>query len=169
MKTHAPVETLIELVSKSWPQALHAKAPGVWSVYRTYDSLIAAYANAIAPLGLQVADAEALVALRSQGEPYMLSPTQLCYFMLISSGGLTKVLKRLESQEWVERVPNPDDGRSQLVKLAAKGIDVLEEAVIAVAAVEKQSMAGITQEEHDQLQRLLAKMAANLNQEPTDC
>jgi DNA-binding MarR family transcriptional regulator len=43
-----------------------------------------------------------------------------------SSGGMTKILKRLEEQGLVERCPDPRDGRGSLVSLTKQGLDLQE-------------------------------------------
>ncbi|MFP8966314.1 MarR family winged helix-turn-helix transcriptional regulator [Pokkaliibacter sp. CJK22405] len=164
MKTHAPVDQLVALVSEHWPQLNHPNAPGLWSLYRTHDRLLEVYASIIAPFGLQVADSEALCALRSSDAQYTLSPKALGYFMLISSGGLTKVLKRLEGQGWVERLANPEDGRSQLVKLTPAGKVCIEAAMGAVSEFEKQVSSVLTHDEHAQLYSMLDRLTQKIDE-----
>ncbi|MCV6607478.1 MAG: MarR family transcriptional regulator [Campylobacterales bacterium] len=60
-----------------------------------------------------------------------ISPTELYEGMLFSSGGMTKLLKKLESSDYIERLPNPDDKRSMLVNCTPKGKE-LSEQVLAV-------------------------------------
>lgn len=73
-------------------------------------------------------DYAVLAALRRAGEPYQLAPTQLYTALERSSGGMTKMLKRLEQLRLVCRVPDPDDRRSTLVQLTEAGKDVEAEA-----------------------------------------
>ena len=64
-----------------------------------------------AAVGLQSGEFDVLATLRRSGEPYMLSPTQLYEATMISSGGMTDRLDRLERAGLVERRPNPKDRR----------------------------------------------------------
>ncbi len=67
-----------------------------------------------------------LAALRRAGEPYQLSPSMLYSRLQRSSGGMTKILKRLEEQGLVARSPDPQDGRGSLVSLSEEGLEVQE-------------------------------------------
>jgi DNA-binding MarR family transcriptional regulator len=62
-----------------------------------------------------------LAALRRAGTPYCLSPTALYESLLISSGAITHRLRRLTAGGYVRRVPNPNDGRGELVMLTPSG------------------------------------------------
>jgi hypothetical protein len=62
---------------------------------------------------------EVAPTLRSSGEPYMLSPTRLYEAAMISSGGMTNRLDRLEKVALIERRPDPNDRRGKLIALAA--------------------------------------------------
>jgi DNA-binding MarR family transcriptional regulator len=75
----------------------------------------------LAPYGLRSGDYSVLAALRRSGQPYRLSPSELYNVLECSSGGMTKMLKRLEARGLIERVPDPSDGRSNPVSLTSEG------------------------------------------------
>lgn len=72
-------------------------------------------------------DYAVLSALRRAGSPYRLSPSELYTALERSSGGMTKMLKRLEALGLVERVPDPHDGRGIRVDLTEAGLALQEE------------------------------------------
>jgi DNA-binding MarR family transcriptional regulator len=78
----------------------------------------------LAPFELSSGDYGVLAALRRAGDPYQLSPSKLYSRLERSSGGMTKILKRLEEQGLVERSPDPSDGRGTVVSLTSQGLDV---------------------------------------------
>ena len=80
------------------------------------------------PFELMPSDYAVLGALRRAGAPYELAPHQLYTALERSSGGMTKMLKRLESLGLVKRVRDPKDRRSRLVRLTTAGKRVEEEA-----------------------------------------
>ncbi len=80
----------------------------------------------LSPFELSSGDYGVLAALRRAGEPYQLSPSMLYSRLQRSSGGMTKILKRLEEQGLVARSPDPQDGRGSLVSLSEEGLDVQE-------------------------------------------
>ncbi|MDB4433256.1 MarR family transcriptional regulator [bacterium] len=86
------------------------------------------------PFGLTPSDYAVLAALRRAGSPYQLAPSRLYSGLERSSGGMTKMLKRLENLECVERTPDPADGRSILVRLTPTGIGVEEDVFKAFLA-----------------------------------
>ena len=77
--------------------------------------------DVLEPFELTPSDYGVLAALRRAGAPYALKPSQLYSRLRRSSGGMTKILKRLEEAELVERTPDPDDGRGSRVTLTARG------------------------------------------------
>src|SRR5262245_4069509 len=68
-----------------------------------------------AEAGLQPGEFDVLATLRRSGAPYMLSPTRLYEAAMISSGGMTNRLDRLEHAGLVERRPDPNDRRAKLI------------------------------------------------------
>ena len=83
------------------------------------------------PHQLTPSDYAVISTLRRAGEPYELSPSNLYTALERSSGGMTKMLKRLENLGFVERTPDPEDGRSNLVALTPSGTE-LEEQIFHV-------------------------------------
>ena len=71
--------------------------------------------------GLERGEFDVLATLERGGPPYRLSPTELYRSLMVSSGGLTYRLKRLEAAGLVRRSPSPDDGRSLMVELTVEG------------------------------------------------
>src|SRR5258708_8308770 len=79
-----------------------------------------------AKAGLQSGEFDVLATLRRSRDPYMLSPTSLYEAMMISSGGMTNRLDRLERAGLVERRLDPNDRRGKLNALTGarrRGVD----------------------------------------------
>ncbi len=91
----------------------------------------------VAPWGLTQADYAVLRALRGAGAPYELRPTDIKTRILLTSGGVTNVLNRLEKAGLAEREPHATDGRSSWVRLTPKGIELAETTMRAFAAVQR--------------------------------
>ena len=75
--------------------------------------------------------------------------------LLISSGGLTKLLKRLEAAGLIERPENPEDGRSQLVQLRPEGARLAEAAMTKLCDLQATWLAPLNEEQRGQLDQLL--------------
>lgn len=86
------------------------------------------------PFELPASDYGVLAALRRAGEPYQASPSQLWSRLHRSSGGMTKMLKRLEERGLIARLPDPSDGRGSLVRLTRRGLDLQEQVFHAFLA-----------------------------------
>jgi DNA-binding MarR family transcriptional regulator len=65
-----------------------------------------------------------LATLRSVGSPYELRPTDLKARLLLSSGGISNVINRLEKNSLIERQPDSSDGRSCWVRLTSEGAEL---------------------------------------------
>jgi DNA-binding MarR family transcriptional regulator len=57
-----------------------------------------------------------------------LTPTALAEYLIMPLSTVIFRVKRLESRGHAERVPNPDDGRSFLIRLTPEGQRLLDEA-----------------------------------------
>ncbi|HEY5714845.1 MAG TPA: MarR family transcriptional regulator, partial [Psychromonas sp.] len=86
-----------------------------------------------------------------------LSPTEIYNSMLFSSGGLTKVLNRVTKAGLVERIDNPEDKRSKLVKLTDTGRILIVKVMQELHSSEQKKMAVLSDLEKQQLNSLLVK------------
>ncbi|MFM0074102.1 MarR family transcriptional regulator [Paraburkholderia sediminicola] len=115
-----------------------------------------------AEAGLQSGEFDVLATLRRSGEPYMLSPTQLYEAAMISSGGMTNRLDRLERAGLVERLPDPNDRRGKLIALTDAGKHVIDETIGRHVANEERLLSVLTPAEQEKLNALLKKLIAGL-------
>jgi DNA-binding MarR family transcriptional regulator len=103
---------------------------------------------------------DVLATLRRSGAPYTLAPTALFSIMMITSGTMTHRMKRLEARGLIERLPNPDDARSQLVKLSQIGFDMIDQTATAhVNNMESLLSSMSDTEKHELDQKLTALLA----------
>ena len=110
-----------------------------------------------AEYGLQPGEFDVLATLRRSGAPYALTPTALYDAAMMSSGGMTNRIDRLQQAGWVERRPNPEDGRGTLVALTKAGFALIDEVVGAHVANQRAVLSVLTQTEQRQLAKLLGK------------
>ncbi|MGN8115530.1 MarR family winged helix-turn-helix transcriptional regulator [Labrys sp. 22185] len=115
-----------------------------------------------ATAGLQPGEFDVLATLRRSGEPYMLSPTRLYEAAMISSGGMTNRLDRLERAGLVERRPDPNDRRGKLIALTEAGKIVIDETIARHVANEQRLLSVLTQAEQETLDSLLRKLITAL-------
>lgn len=79
--------------------------------------------------GLNLASFDVLATLLRSGEPFRLSPGELIENSMVTSGTMTNRIDQLVKGGLVERVPNPEDGRSVHIALTKKGRRVIDHAI----------------------------------------
>ena len=107
--------------------------------------------------GLLRSDSDVLVTLFFNNK--VLSPTELYEAMLFSSGGMTKVLKRLEEKELISRIPSSIDKRSLLVQLEVKGEVLIKQALLAIAEYQSQFLSILEESEKVVIENAFKKLA----------
>jgi DNA-binding MarR family transcriptional regulator len=101
----------------------------------------------------------------SEADDGRLRMSDLAHLANGSLSRLSNVVKRFEGRGWVERTPDPADGRYTLVALTADGRRVVEEAAPThVDAVRREALDHLTAAE----QATLARIAERLRVRPED-
>jgi DNA-binding MarR family transcriptional regulator len=82
---------------------------------------------------------------------------------LAAQAGITKqsagfLVDQLERSRYVERVPDPDDGRARLVRIAERGARSVEVSARIVAEVEAEWTAHLGESRMEQLRRMLTDL-----------
>jgi DNA-binding MarR family transcriptional regulator len=134
----------------------------VGRLLRVTHLLDAVLRKGVAPHGLQPGWFDLLAALRRSGSPYALNPTELMRSTLLSSGGMTKRLDRLEEAGLVERRPDPADRRGTLVRLTRRGRAVIDRALEAHLANEARVLGSLSASDRRALDGLLRKLLSGL-------
>jgi DNA-binding MarR family transcriptional regulator len=75
---------------------------------------------------------------------------------------VTSRLDRMERRGFVRRLPDPDDRRGVIVDLTDSGLEIVDAAVAANTASDRQLMDRFDAEEIETLERLLRKLLAGL-------
>jgi DNA-binding MarR family transcriptional regulator len=117
--------------------------------------------------GLQSGEFDGLATLRRSGAPYELTPTRLYESAMLSSGGMTARIDRLEREGLVERRNHPTDRRGTLVALTPKGVSLIDGLLAKHVENERSALAGLTMTEQQQFNALSIKLLAALRHTPT--
>ncbi|MCE8016476.1 MarR family transcriptional regulator [Halomonas sp. MCCC 1A17488] len=112
--------------------------------------------------GLQLGEFDVLATLRRSGAPYRLGPTQLFETLMVSSGGMTSRLDRLEKAGLIVRSPNPEDRRGTLVSLTEEGLALMNRVVPRHVENEARMLSALSREEQQALGELLSKLLEGL-------
>ncbi len=112
--------------------------------------------------GLNRGEVGALSALRIAGPPHRLSPTRLARGLMMSSAGVTSRIDRLERRGFVRRLPDPNDRRGVIIELTDEGLEVVDAAVAAISASDRQLLERFDPQEIALLEGLLRKLLSAL-------
>jgi len=107
--------------------------------------------------GLNHASFDVLATLRRSGPPFALSPNDLLATMMVTSGTMTNRIDQLSKAGLVERTQNPNDARSFIISLTEKGFTTIDTAVTSHVATQDRLTSGLTEDEHETLNKLLKK------------
>ncbi|WP_404943762.1 MarR family winged helix-turn-helix transcriptional regulator [Rhizobium ruizarguesonis] len=118
-----------------------------------------------ADFGLDRGEFDVIATLRRSGAPYRLTPTEMYSALMISSGGLTHRLDRLEKAGLIRREKSPRDGRSVLVALSEAGAALAEKAFRTDMASEASFLQALDGNEREALAALLRKLIAGIESE----
>lgn len=136
------MDEIVDEVREWLPDLDVAGLPITGRILRLARYLEAGREEHLAQFGLTLGDFDMLATLRRRAvdEPIKIRDLQLS--LMLSSGGTTKRLDRLESAGLIERLPDPNDRRGTLIKLSPRGLDLIEEAVPAITRYETAVITG---------------------------
>lgn len=115
-----------------------------------------------ARFGIGRGEFDVLATLRRAGEPFSLSPTVLAESLMLTTGGMTGRLDKLQKAGLIARCPDPTDRRALKACLTDRGRELVDEAVGAGLAEQQRVLGQLPIEDRsalaDQLRALLAAM-----------
>lgn len=130
-------------------------------IFRISDAVGARMERAYAPFGISRGEFDVLATLRRAGAPYALAPGDLSSALMITSGGVTGRLDKLERAGLLRRSPDPDDRRGVRVTLTDEGVELIDDAVEAGLAVQREVVeSSLTPRQVEQLDDLLRSVMA---------
>lgn len=133
----------------------------VGRILHLHDIILRATDKALAKHGLKYPTYAVLATLRVNGEPYSMSPSELLATMLLTSGGLSNLLRRMEKDGLIERFADKRDGRGVVVKLTQKGVNLADASMADHAATERELCASLTQDIQSQTAQALSLMVTS--------
>lgn len=122
---------------------------------------------AYAEIGLKPGEFDVLATLVRSGPPYKLTPTELYRSTMMSSGGMTARVDKLEKADLVERLPHPEDRRALSVRVTAKGLQLIKDMIPGYVETQQKAVGGLMETEQVQLSALLEKLIKTANEPET--
>lgn len=154
------IDDLLKLTKKNWPAADTPEHAFVMTLARVMDAASHSHVELAAAHGLSPAEFDVLATLRKVAPPHRLTPTEVQQAVVITSGGLTKVLHQLEARDLVARSVAAEDRRQKQVRLTRAGKALIERAMTAVLAGQGEWINRLGNRDQEQLMQLLRKALA---------
>ena len=164
---NAAAEDSIARVIASWRRTrpdLAVEPIGVTARLARLQALVAPRLEAVfARFGLRGADFAVLAALARLSEESV-SQRRLASELGLSAGTVSLRVDRLTERRLIARHPDPRDGRGAVISLTAQGRDLFEAAAPEHLANAQEIVAGLSDDERDQLGALLGKLLYTLEE-----
>ncbi|HET7609602.1 MAG TPA: MarR family transcriptional regulator [Gammaproteobacteria bacterium] len=156
-------EELLHLFRENWPDGYSPAEEVMLRLYHAALRHTEELQRFLARFDLTTLEFVTLRVLRREPPPHVMTPSALHETLVLSAGGMTKIVKQLEAKGLVSRRPNEADKRSKLVALTPRGQAAIEAAQSAVrdfdfALLERT----LTRGEQQRLAQLLRKLLVSL-------
>ncbi|MGV9564285.1 MarR family winged helix-turn-helix transcriptional regulator [Streptomyces sp. NPDC003480] len=153
-----PVDAIVEQWAAVRPDLDTAAMEVFGRIFRLSREMGDRMEKAYAPYGISRGEFDVLATLRRSGEPYTLSPRRLSATLMLTTGGMTGRLDKLEAAGLLRRSPDPHDRRGLRVTLTERGLRLIDEAVGAGLAVQTEALNALDARQSGQLADLLRQL-----------
>jgi DNA-binding MarR family transcriptional regulator len=163
----SPAKDAVDLITAQWererPDLDRSPMAVIGRISRIAALVQRELERVFAEHGLTGGDFDVLATLRRSGAPYRLTPGELSRTTMVTTGGMTKRLDRLEGSGLIRRETDPRDRRGKLIALTDEGRALIDQAVEAHIRNEERLLAELPAGKRDQLVRLLRELLLSLD------
>jgi len=156
-------EELLHLFKENWPEGYSSAEEVMLRLYHAALRHTEELQHFLEPFDLSRAEFVTMRVLRREPSPHVMTPSSLHETLVMSPGGMTKILKQLEAKGLVVRSGDSADKRRNLVQLTAEGrrkITTVQQAVRRFdGALLEQTL---SDREQERLAHLLRKLLVSL-------
>ncbi|MFG2886920.1 MarR family winged helix-turn-helix transcriptional regulator [Streptomyces sp. NPDC048297] len=153
-----PVDAIVDQWARVRPD-LDTRAMEVFGrIFRLSRAMGDRMEKAYEPYGISRGEFDVLATLRRSDEPYTLSPRELSSTLMLTTGGMTGRLDKLERAGLLRRSPDPHDRRALRVTLTEEGLRLIDEVVGAGLTEQRAALSALDDEQADQLADLLRNL-----------
>lgn len=117
------------------------------------------YNRIMKPMGLTTPQFRMIMQLQRQDG---VTQSHLANILAVGKVSTSSLIDRLEQSGWIERRPDPNDRRSNLIYLTDKGNDIEARMLATGKSLTKQTLKNLNREQRSTLIDLLATVKANL-------
>jgi DNA-binding MarR family transcriptional regulator len=158
----------VDRLAERWAHHYAGVSTGPWQIWgrivRLNDLFVEALSRALRVHGIGYKEFQTLGALVLAGPPHEANPGELASLTLLTSGGTTSLLTRMEEKGLITRRSHPCDARGVIVKLTEAGADTFREAIVDVNRVEHQFLIGLSGKERERVVQLLRNLLEGVEQ-----
>jgi DNA-binding MarR family transcriptional regulator len=157
-------EDHVDRIVQQWAQErpeLETEAMAVFGrIYRIARLVGDQQTRVYAEHGITRGEFDVLATLRRSGSPYQLAPKALSASMMVTTGGMTGLLDRLERRSLIARSPDPVDRRGLLITLTETGRELVDGAVGAGLSAQREVLERLPAGRRRRLDELLKELLA---------
>ena len=159
----APVDLMIERWERERPELDASSLAIIARVTRLARAIDEDAAAALREFNLSDVEFQLLAAIRTAPESRA-APRTLLQPLMVTSGGLTNRIDRLEAAGFVVRAPNPEDRRGVFLELTPRGRDLVDRVTTAYLQNQEELLReALTENERAKLAPLLRKLLESLS------
>ena len=166
------VEDAIDRIEAAWRRErpdVDVSSVGIVSrIWRIARHLEQARKERLAEHGTDRVTLDVLAMLRRSGPPFRMTAGELTHHSLISSGGVSQRLEKLERAGLVTRHIHSDDRRRIDVELTAAGVELIDSILADLMAHEATLLDGLDPCEQEDLRRILKRLLARFEPQLPD-
>ena len=156
------VSRIVRESCQAWPGYDAYSLEVVLRILRAYHFIDRELVRGLLDYDVSPLESGVLIELRLAGPPYRMTPTQLHNRLLVTSGGMTGRIDRLQGRGLVCRSPDPGDRRSILVELTDRGLELIEGTWRTHFRIMEHLTQGLTSADRECLAGLLRKLLFDL-------
>jgi DNA-binding MarR family transcriptional regulator len=157
------VDAILEQWRRELPEVDATPMAVFGRIHRVFLRYHAYVTDVFADYGINAAAFDILAALRRHGAPYRQTAGALADTSLITSGGISLRVDRLEKAGLVTRERDEVDKRVVYVQLTDPGLELIEKVAAAHFANEHDLLVGLVPSERRQLAQLLSRLERSLD------
>ena len=163
MPSRRTSEELLHLFKENWPEGYSSAEEVMLRLYHASLRHTEELQRFLAPFDMTTIEFVTLRVLRREAPPHVMTPSALHETLVLSPGGMTKILKQLEAKGLVSRRADTADKRRNLVELTAHGCAAIETAQRAVRKLDFALLQRtLNDREQHRLAHLLRKLLVSL-------
>lgn len=162
-------EDRLDRLSRAWAKNRTDMDITPWQVWgritRINDIFLSRLSKLLTQHGLNYTELQTLGALIVGGPPYEAKPNAISRHNLLTSGGMTNVLTRMEKKGLISRRKDDNDRRGVIVSVTQQGLDIFEAVIVKENQIEHKLLQGVDESERDAVAKILRQILLNIDEE----